>query len=1461
MSKGTWKRYQSNPSLRWSGATQTDSDEERDRVLAAAAALTPRTHPCGDSSGEEEAAFELNHGPCAPQICSKMPPSIAKAFRQHVYDKASNYHATPGKPPSAHPRFKAPRPPFAQDNSRTAPLFAAEEIYDPSAPVSSTFSDDAWKFRLVPTRDHFAFHIDYRASDFTLNVSYGAMHVNYAPHHIPDVRSDWIVDSGATATCTPNKSFFRASAYTPCNMTLTVGNGGQLPVLGYGPLDITVQTRTPTCVASRPMIPQLLSLPFALHCPALQFNLLSVRHSTAAGYKLNFDNPEHCLIDLGTSHYFRAPVNTVGLYSFVGNPPSTEPSTPTTTFTPALTRQLYEKFKVLIAHHPIGSTSSVLLSSVPSSGNLALSAVPSAPPAIKEVIDQLHIIYYPGVLRYAPIFLPPSSSTLYNDYYSLYDDSTSTTTPSVLLLANLYGTPSISLVQDATTSILPECALTLAGDSRLSNEALYSRWHHRLGHPSPAALRDLIHGHPELSTYINRKFKPFECDVCEYAKSRRKPFSSEAVFRAKSFLTLVHSDIWGPCPVPSIGGSFYFVIFIDDFSRFTWIYPLPKRQALYETYEKFRLHAMSIFKHDVSTLHYSAPSDIGNLQTDNAKEFEKLGRLILSKYHTKTTFSNAYSPSQNAVAERHIGIIVMKTRALLLAGDLPKSLWAEAAIYSAWLYNVSPSSTNGGESPYFRVFSRHPPLGVIKTFGCTAFVHIQKPVQVDKLDPRALKTMFIGLPDDRKGYKLLHLHSHELVYSRDVTFWEDTFPTINTIDAAILHRQKAKEPNYVPQLHPNAPLPSLHSLFELPYSLLTSINLSSIFATMDISLPLTSPLYHAPVTAPTSHFPRITPPFPSAGFPLDLTSTSVDVCCSDYSDLHSLSTPSASTLSFAPPPSLSTLPLDPSILPPLQMYALLGAKVPLNTGDPTTWKEAMRRPDRDQWLAAAQAEYNSLLVNKTWELTPRLPSMKILPCRWVFRVKANGTYKARVVVKGFLQQHGIDYDDIFAPVVRLEVLRLLFTLMSIHDLECHQMDVDTAFLNGTIDHEIYMSQPPGDLIDPASSDLVCRLRRSLYGLKQAPYLWYFTFVEFMTSQGYTRLHKDRCVFLKTTESSFTIVSLYVDDLLIFAPTLALVDTMKSALSARFSMKDLGPVSDILGWEVVRDRASRSVFLHQTRYTETVLERFGLSSATPSTTPFRSGVVLSTTQCATTPEDILFMATRNYRSSVGSLMYLAMGTRPDLAYTLQQLSQFLHNPGPDHWTASKRALRYLIGTVSHGIRLGGPSASTSQPFLSAYVDANYAMCVDTRRCISGFVSLFFGSPISWLAKKQSLVTLSTTEAEFVALALCIQELLYLRQLTGELGLTSSQPILIHEDNQSTIKIATNAELHGRSKHIDVRFMFVRDLIDSGEFDLKWCPTNDQLADFFTKAHPEPTFLSLRTRLGIIPLATFPPTLVT
>ncbi|KAF0722783.1 hypothetical protein Ae201684_018174 [Aphanomyces euteiches] len=844
-------------------------------------------------------------------------------------------------------------------------------------------------------------------------------------------------------------------------------------------------------------------------------------------------------------------------------------------------------------------------------------------------------------------------------------------------------------------------------------------------------------------------------------------------------------------------------------------------------------------------------------------EYERLARIIYPKYHTRFTLSNAYSPQQNGVAERRIGILVQKIRAMLIEGSLPKFLWATALDYAAWLTNILPSTSNDGQSPYYRVFKTHPSLSYVKTFGCTAFVHIQQEARPSKLDPYSLKTMFVGLPTNRKGYTLMHVFSHQLIYSRDFSFFESEFPSINSIEAAAAYRLSAKtDPNFIPTLEPNAPLPPLPTALNRPNTITihqptpSSTSLFTRCSTMEADFPILCSRISIPTPTLHNHFSNTsgTPPL-SIMATLTLHSfsckfPSMDITPSEEHPFLALTASSSLFTTSSPSFTFSTHPF----LEPFTVYSLLASRVQ-SSSDPTSWKDALSRPDKDKWIAAAHDEYNSLLSNGTYELVRRESSQKVLPCRWVFRLKPGGIYKARLVVNGFLQEHGVDYTEIFAPVVRLEVLRFLFTMVAVYYLECHQMDVKTAFLYGNIDCLIHMELPPGSLVTSQSRrDYVCRLKKSIYGLKQAPHLWYWTFVEFMLSLGFTRLHKDRCVFLHTSSDGFTIVSLYVDGLLIIASTTSLVSSMKLSLSDRFHMKDLGEARDILGWQIERNRSERTLFLHQTRYCETVVERFDMASSNPVHTPFESSKTLSKSQCATTPEDISFMASKPYRSLVGSPMYLAMGTRPDLAFPLQQLSQFLDNPGPAHWRAAKRALRYLNGTRSRGLLLGG-SDSVHNPFLSAYVDADYANCPDTRRCVSGYVLLFLGSPISWLTKKQNIVTLSTTEAEFVALSLCIQECLYIQQLASELKQSSDQPVVIYEDNQSTIHIAQNSEHHGRSKHFDVRYMFVRDLVEAKHFELRYCNTKQQLADFFTKAHPEPAFNYFCKRLQLLSLHDF------
>ncbi|POM64988.1 putative transposable element [Phytophthora palmivora] len=350
--------------------------------------------------------------------------------------------------------------------------------------------------------------------------------------------------------------------------------------------------------------------------------------------------------------------------------------------------------------------------------------------------------------------------------------------------------------------------------------------------------------------------------------------------------------------------------------------------------------------------------------------------------------------------------------------------------------------------------------------------------------------------------------------------------------------------------------------------------------------------------------------------------------------------------------------------------------------------------------------------NQTWVLVPRPKGRKILRSRWDFVVKYTGTgeidrFKARLVIKGFLQEYGIDYNEIFSPVIRMEVLRLLLTIAALLDLEIHQMDVKTAFLNGFLEEEIYMAQPEG-FTTPGQEDLVCKLIKSLYGLKQAPRVWYQTLSAFLEKLGFSKLIKDSCVFIRTIDGVTCYIAVYVDDLLIIAPTRALISELKSALKKRFSMTDLGEVKYLLGWSIQRDRKNRTIFVHQHKYATKVIDRFSDYIPYPIATPADRNVKPPVSSQPVTEAEKDVMKSYPYREAVGSIIYLLGPT--------WRSTQFLANPGIEHWNAIVRGLKYLAGTKDNGVCLGGSQEVTPENLadrLIAYSDSATAPTRDAR----------------------------------------------------------------------------------------------------------------------------------------------------
>ena len=513
--------------------------------------------------------------------------------------------------------------------------------------------------------------------------------------------------------------------------------------------------------------------------------------------------------------------------------------------------------------------------------------------------------------------------------------------------------------------------------------------------------------------------------------------------------------------------------------------------------------------------------------------------------------------------------------------------------------------------------------------------------------------------------------------------------------------------------------------------------------------------------------------------------------------------------------------------------------------EPITLKEALVSPNAKEWQEAADLEYESLLENETWDLVDLPRERKAVGSRWVFRVKHHSDgrverYKCRLVAKGYSQLYGADYDETFSPVVRFSSIRTLLSFAIQNNLHVHQMDVVTAFLNGHLEEEIYMEQPEG-YIKPGQEHLVCKLKKSIYGLKQSPRCWSKAFTEFMMEIGFKQSTSDPCVFVRSRKE-LEILAVYVDDLILITESTESMNELKVALKERYKMKDMGELSYILGISVIQDKKKNRVILHQKHYIEAILKKYGMDNANPVATPADANVKLIKSDGVSKPVD-----QQAYQSMVGSLLYAAMATRPDIAQAVSAVSKFNANPDAAHLTAVKRILRYLKGTVNFALKYEQSDSGA----LIGFSDADWAGDQDDRRSTTGNVFLLNGGAVSWLSKKQATVALSTAEAEYIALSQAAQEGIWLKRLLSDLGVEAMSTLIL-EDNQGAIAIAKNPVNHSRTKHIDIRYHYIRECVQNGQIELQYCPTNDMKADIFTKPLPRQKFEYFRGEIGLFPI---------
>lgn len=722
-----------------------------------------------------------------------------------------------------------------------------------------------------------------------------------------------------------------------------------------------------------------------------------------------------------------------------------------------------------------------------------------------------------------------------------------------------------------------------------------------------------------------------------------------------------------------------------------------------------------------------------------------------------------------------------------------KEFWAEAASTACYLINRSPHSALDFKIPEEIWSGKSIDYSNLRVFGSTVYAHIND----GKLSPRSSKCMFLGYATESKGYKLWCLDTKKIILSRNVIFHESEFIYSAQNTAATVPCADLEQP-----AHDSVQ-------FEVRANSKSSNT--------------------APDVQSTSTQPIVTESVPNRE----------ERAAERYS------------VARDRPRREVRKPVRFMDEQGITAYALLAAQEINNVDEPSTYREAISGSDSNEWVAAMEEEMESLHKNDTWVLCEKPENRKVLGCKWVYRRKQGipgveqPRWKARLVVKGFHQKEGIDFNEIFSPVVRHTSIRFILGLVAQQNLELEQLDVKTAFLNGELDEEIFMAQPEGFEVQ-GSEQKVCKLKKSLYGLKQAPRQWYKRFDSFMTNQNFQRSYYDSCVYFKrATNGVYIYLLLYVDDMLIASSDVVLIDDLKRQLSAEFEMKDLGPAKRILGMDIYRDRACGKLYLSQQSYISRVLEKYSMDNSKPVSIPLAAHFQLSSELCPETEEEAEEMSKIPYQSAVGSLMYSMVCTRPDLAHAVSVVSRYMHNPGKQHWLAVKWILRYLRGTSNLGLVFAKGSNGLK---VTGYVDSDYAGDRDKRKSISGYIFKFASSAISWKSSLQSIVALSSTEAEYVSATEGVKEAIWLKGLATELGVIQDS-VAVFSDSQSAIHLTKNNTFHSKTKHISVRFHYIRDIVASGEVTVLKIHTSENPADMLTKPLPVSKFVLCIGLVGV------------
>jgi reverse transcriptase-like protein len=983
-------------------------------------------------------------------------------------------------------------------------------------------------------------------------------------------------------------------------------------------------------------------------------------------------------------------------------------------------------------------------------------------------------------------------------------------------------------------------------------------WHLRLCHLGEGNIK-------KLKTMTTGMEMPAGCLCWDCVRGRMRPKAHKRPFtRGKYRNEFIHIDIQ-VYPIAGYDGAKYSGAILDDYTQYGTVQALKRKDELTRMVSQYL------------ATHTTPERPCRRMRLDQAGETRDELFINWARDRGATLELTATDQhEQNGCIEVFHRIILDKLSPTMRSAGLDMKFWSAVLPSIGYIRNISPSSTLGDMTPYEAWHGHKPDLSHLRPIGTPGLLltpqkRKKSKLILDKGDPVKL----IGYSETTTAiWKVLN-RNNQIVLASDVIF-DEVKPHIDCPCDPETENQGTTVETVMDQPGNNQKVMDLLRTTSTPASMMDQ------YRTMGAKRQMTSK------QARMGEKPQMTaeswlPEFPPQGYPEvqsqheNVTSaTSVPPLALEELDTvgnelqeHDESFPASQPCSnpvvpvqqvptSTQPTTVSENPLGrvssrstkgqpPSrygMTPLPNQYALAAALLAVpgtEPYEPKSLKEAQRDPNWEMWKAGLGREMESLEENKTWIITPLPEEKNLLRGKWVFRLKRgpDGSvvkWKARWVVRGFTQIEGIDYFETFASVVKPMSYKALFAIAAAYDLEIEQMDVTTAFLYGDIDTEVYVEQPHGY---EDGTGRACLLKKALYSLKQSPRIWYQTLSSFLRGLGFEPLAVDMGVFHKGNY----FIAVYVDDLLIIGPDKKEIQIIKDALSNRFKMVDIGPCKYYLGMEIHRDRPNRTLRLSQKGYIDRVLFEFGMQDCKPLGIPMDPKVRLESA-----PEDYIPAQEDKewYARLVGSLMYIMLGTRADIAFTVSALSRYLAKPTDQHLLAAKRVLRYLRGSSDLVLVYRGDLRP-----LIGYTDADWGGDMDTRRSTSGYLFNIGSGAISWSSKRQPTVALSSCEAEYMGETQATKEAIWLRNLLTELNShrKETQATIIYGDNQGAIALAQNPQFHARTKHIDIQHHFVRENQDKGLVDIQYISTDNQIADGLTKALPKDAFHRFRKSLGL------------